>query len=138
MQDDAHIFCLPDQITNEIIGVLDMVEQMMGSFGFHRLEVRRLSDLVATHRCCTCFMCSKVLQQSFIHSSRQLDHHSMSNFQRKLQLAVQAPELYMAAACCWTASAACAFTNGKLVLRLLSSAGSKSHRYSDIHLIEAI
>ncbi|KAK9857216.1 hypothetical protein WJX84_005920 [Apatococcus fuscideae] len=38
-QDDAHIFCLPDQITKEIIGVLDMVEQMMGSFGFHRLEV---------------------------------------------------------------------------------------------------
>lgn len=45
MQDDAHIFCLPDQITREIIGVLDMVEQMMGSFGFTRLEVSLMHHL---------------------------------------------------------------------------------------------
>ena len=39
LQDDGHIFCLPDQIAGEIQGVLDMVEFMMGAFGFSKLEI---------------------------------------------------------------------------------------------------
>ncbi|GLI63699.1 hypothetical protein VaNZ11_006748, partial [Volvox africanus] len=38
-QDDAHIFCLPNQITSEIKGVLDLVEETLGTFGFHDYEV---------------------------------------------------------------------------------------------------
>lgn len=38
-QDDAHIFCLPEQISAEIIGVLDLVEQITSTFGFSKLEV---------------------------------------------------------------------------------------------------
>ena len=38
-QDDAHIFCLPSQITAEIRGVLDLVEDILSTFGFTRYEV---------------------------------------------------------------------------------------------------
>ncbi|KAG2446313.1 hypothetical protein HXX76_000901 [Chlamydomonas incerta] len=38
-QDDAHIFCLPNQITSEIKGVLDLVEEILGTFGFNDYEV---------------------------------------------------------------------------------------------------
>ncbi len=39
-QDDAHIFCRPDQLNNEIIGVLDFVQDVMGIFGFdYELEI---------------------------------------------------------------------------------------------------
>ncbi|KAG2433186.1 hypothetical protein HYH02_012728 [Chlamydomonas schloesseri] len=38
-QDDAHIFCLPNQITSEIKGVLDLVEEILGTFGFSDYEV---------------------------------------------------------------------------------------------------
>lgn len=38
-QDDAHIFCLPDQITDEICGVLDLVEQILTTFGFKTYEI---------------------------------------------------------------------------------------------------
>ncbi len=39
-QDDAHIFCMPDQLNNEIIGVLDFVQDVMGIFGFdYELEI---------------------------------------------------------------------------------------------------
>ncbi|KAK9839849.1 hypothetical protein WJX81_005869 [Elliptochloris bilobata] len=38
-QDDAHIFCLPEQIAGEIVGVLALVEEVMGAFGFQKLEV---------------------------------------------------------------------------------------------------
>ncbi|EFJ39869.1 hypothetical protein VOLCADRAFT_70347 [Volvox carteri f. nagariensis] len=38
-QDDAHIFCLPNQITSEIKGVLDLVEETLGTFGFHEYEI---------------------------------------------------------------------------------------------------
>lgn len=38
-QDDGHIFCLPHQIASEIRGVLDMVEYVMGAFGFSQLEI---------------------------------------------------------------------------------------------------
>jgi threonyl-tRNA synthetase len=39
MQDDAHIFCLEDQIKDEIRGVLDLTEQILGQFGFQNYEI---------------------------------------------------------------------------------------------------
>ena len=33
-QDDAHIFCMPEQLNDEIIGVLDFVQDTMKLFGF--------------------------------------------------------------------------------------------------------
>lgn len=38
-QDDAHIFCLPDQIAPEIVGVLDLIEELLSTFGFSEYEV---------------------------------------------------------------------------------------------------
>ncbi len=38
-QDDAHIFCLPDQVTSEILGVLNLTEQVLSDFGFTQYEV---------------------------------------------------------------------------------------------------
>jgi threonyl-tRNA synthetase len=38
-QDDAHIFCLPDQIAAEIRGVLDLTEEVLSTFGFTSYEV---------------------------------------------------------------------------------------------------
>ena len=38
-QDDAHIFCLPDQIADEIKGVLDLTEDILSTFGFKEFEV---------------------------------------------------------------------------------------------------
>jgi threonyl-tRNA synthetase len=38
-QDDAHIFCLPSQLEDEIIGVLNLVERVLNKFGFKRFEV---------------------------------------------------------------------------------------------------
>ncbi len=39
-QDDAHIFCRPDQLNDEIIGVLNFVQDVMGIFGFeYELEI---------------------------------------------------------------------------------------------------
>ncbi|AFY89212.1 Ser-tRNA(Thr) hydrolase, threonyl-tRNA synthetase [Chroococcidiopsis thermalis PCC 7203] len=38
-QDDAHIFCLPDQITAEILGVLDLTEKILSDFGFKNYQV---------------------------------------------------------------------------------------------------
>jgi threonyl-tRNA synthetase len=38
-QDDAHIFCLPDQIADEILGVLNLTEQILSDFGFKEYEV---------------------------------------------------------------------------------------------------
>lgn len=38
-QDDAHIFCLPNQITDEVIGVLNLTEQILSDFGFTDYEV---------------------------------------------------------------------------------------------------
>jgi len=38
-QDDAHIFCLPSQLTEEILGVLDLVEAVLTKFGFMQYEV---------------------------------------------------------------------------------------------------
>ncbi|MDP2858275.1 MAG: threonine--tRNA ligase [Bacillota bacterium] len=33
-QDDAHIFCRPDQLEDEIVGVIDLAEHMIKSFGY--------------------------------------------------------------------------------------------------------
>ena len=39
-QDDAHIFCRPEQLNDEIIGVLDFVQDTMSLFGFdYELEI---------------------------------------------------------------------------------------------------
>ncbi|CAL2249214.1 unnamed protein product [Prunus armeniaca] len=38
-QDDAHIFCLGDQIKDEIRGVLDLTEELLLQFGFSKYEV---------------------------------------------------------------------------------------------------
>ncbi len=38
-QDDAHIFCLPDQVAVEILGVLDLTEKILSDFGFQDYEV---------------------------------------------------------------------------------------------------
>ncbi len=38
-QDDAHIFCTPDQLVGEIIGVLDLTEYMLKTFGFENYKV---------------------------------------------------------------------------------------------------
>lgn len=38
-QDDAHIFCLPEQLTGEITGVINFVIEVMDMFGFNDLEV---------------------------------------------------------------------------------------------------
>jgi len=38
-QDDAHIFCLPSQVTEEILGVLDLTEEILTTFGFTDLEI---------------------------------------------------------------------------------------------------
>jgi len=34
-QDDAHIFCTPDQIASEVIGVIEFVDKVMGLFNFN-------------------------------------------------------------------------------------------------------
>ncbi|BAB76422.1 threonine--tRNA ligase [Anabaena sp. FACHB-709] len=38
-QDDAHIFCLPHQIADEILGVLNLTEHILSDFGFKNYEV---------------------------------------------------------------------------------------------------
>ncbi len=49
-QDDAHIFCRPDQLNSEIIGVLDFVRYAMDVFGFeYSLELStRPEDSIGT------------------------------------------------------------------------------------------
>lgn len=39
VQDDAHIFCTPDQIAPEIQDLLTLVEDVLGTFGFSTFEV---------------------------------------------------------------------------------------------------
>ena len=38
-QDDAHIFCRPDQVEEEVMGVLNLAQFMMASFGFAEYEL---------------------------------------------------------------------------------------------------
>jgi len=48
-QDDAHIFCRPDQVLDEVIQTLDLAEYILESFGFDRFEVT-LSVRDSAHR----------------------------------------------------------------------------------------
>ncbi|NPV71547.1 MAG: threonine--tRNA ligase [Firmicutes bacterium] len=38
-QDDAHIFCRPDQLEDEIVGVIDLAQFMMRAFGYENYEM---------------------------------------------------------------------------------------------------
>jgi threonyl-tRNA synthetase len=38
-QDDAHIFCRPDQLEEELIGVIDLAEFMMRTFGYKEYDI---------------------------------------------------------------------------------------------------
>jgi len=38
-QDDAHIFCTPEQLEDEVSGVLDLTREILGTFGFHDYKV---------------------------------------------------------------------------------------------------
>lgn len=38
-QDDAHIFCRPDQLEDEIISILDFTVNILGTFGFDRYDI---------------------------------------------------------------------------------------------------
>ena len=38
-QDDAHIFCRPDQLTDEIVGVLNLAFYMLRTFGYEQFDV---------------------------------------------------------------------------------------------------
>mgnify|MGYP000361128361 CR=1 FL=1 len=38
-QDDAHIFCLPEQLQDEIVGVLELTERILSRFGFAKYEI---------------------------------------------------------------------------------------------------
>ena len=38
-QDDAHVFCLPDQISDEILAVLNLTERILSTFDFRTYEV---------------------------------------------------------------------------------------------------
>lgn len=38
-QDDAHIFCLPDQLEDEIIAVLELTETILTRFGFNKYDI---------------------------------------------------------------------------------------------------
>jgi len=38
-QDDAHIFCTPDQIEDEIVGVVELAVKIMKDFGFEKYDI---------------------------------------------------------------------------------------------------
>ena len=38
-QDDAHVFCLPDQISEEILKILDLTERILSTFDFSNYEI---------------------------------------------------------------------------------------------------
>ena len=38
-QDDAHIFCLPDQVEDEVLGVLDLTFELLNAFSFTDYEI---------------------------------------------------------------------------------------------------
>jgi threonyl-tRNA synthetase len=38
-QDDAHIFCTPDQVENEVVGCIDFAEAVLHTFGFESFQV---------------------------------------------------------------------------------------------------
>ena len=38
-QDDAHVFCLPEQISDEILHILDLTERILSTFDFRNYEI---------------------------------------------------------------------------------------------------
>jgi threonyl-tRNA synthetase len=38
-QDDAHVFCLPEQISDEILAILDLTERILSTFDFRNYEI---------------------------------------------------------------------------------------------------
>jgi threonyl-tRNA synthetase len=38
-QDDAHVFCMPEQMEREIIQLIELVQEVYGTFGFHDTQV---------------------------------------------------------------------------------------------------
>ena len=38
-QDDAHIFCRPDQVEDELVGVMELAQHMVHSFGFEDYDI---------------------------------------------------------------------------------------------------
>jgi len=38
-QDDAHVFCLPEQISDEILRILDLTERILSAFDFRNYEI---------------------------------------------------------------------------------------------------
>ena len=38
-QDDAHVFCLPEQISDEILKILDLTEKILSTFDFNTYEI---------------------------------------------------------------------------------------------------
>ena len=38
-QDDAHIFCLPEQLEDEIVGVCNLIETILSKFGFDKYDI---------------------------------------------------------------------------------------------------
>jgi len=38
-QDDAHIYCLPEQVEDEVVGVIELVRRMYETFGFDKVHV---------------------------------------------------------------------------------------------------
>jgi threonyl-tRNA synthetase len=38
-QDDAHIFCTPEQLEDEVIGVIDLTRKMLATFGFENYKI---------------------------------------------------------------------------------------------------
>jgi len=38
-QDDAHVFCLPEQISDEILNILDLTERILSTFDFNTYEI---------------------------------------------------------------------------------------------------
>jgi threonyl-tRNA synthetase len=47
-QDDAHIFCMPDQIESEIVGVIELVMELYKAFGFEDYHIE-LSTMPEKH-----------------------------------------------------------------------------------------
>jgi threonyl-tRNA synthetase len=59
-QDDAHIFCLPEQLTDEITDVLTLTETILSRFGFSEYQImlstrpeKRLVPLPHIHKYCS-------------------------------------------------------------------------------------
>jgi len=53
-QDDAHIFCLPSQLEDEILGVLNLTEKILNKFSFETFDVMlstRPEESVGTDEC---------------------------------------------------------------------------------------